>query len=282
MEYVIDNAEQKACKYLSAYRGRQLYANAAFFKMSMTSFYDRDQRVRVERFFQTELSDPKAVIFQFGNGDIFALSEHLTPDFIVKAARYLGLGNNNMLHSLPGDYDEVAAILSRYLETYKEKKQAQCMYDATASLRERFLDIEVAQNLYMVLDQMRSERRDIKVLVIDDDEFALRFVRKALGNEYAVDVAHSALEGFRKYACLAPDIIFLDINMPAVSGHDFLSKIFEMDPKAFVVVISGHDDQYNISKAGYLGARGFMSKPFAFDEMDSYIQQCAAQPEMVV
>ena len=77
-------------------------------------------------------------------------------------------------------------------------------------------------------------------------------------------------------------IIFLDINMPAVSGHDFLSKIFEMDPKAFVVVISGHDDQYNISKAGYLGSRGFMSKPFAFDEMDSYIQQCAAQPEMVV
>lgn len=282
MKFITTHAEQYACKYLTTYRRHNAYAQAAFFNLSMTRFRKDGYSERIENFFLLELDDSQAVLFRFANGDVFVISEQLTDDFVLKAVRYLGADHQCALYRLPYDHDEVAAILMRYLEQYKIKAEEEQHMRPVSTMRERFLDIEISQHLYLVLNQMRSERGEMKVLVIDDDDFALRLAQSSLGRKYSVDVAHSALEGFRKYACSAPDIIFLDINMPAVSGHDFLSKIFDLDPGAFVVVVSGHSDLNHMFKAYSLGARGFISKPYARKEMYDYIQQCNMSPEKMM
>ena len=68
--------------------------------------------------------------------------------------------------------------------------------------------------------------------------------------------------------------------MPAISGHDFLKKIFDLDPHAFVVMLSGHSDRSNKTKAKQLGAKGFIGKPFSREDIYGYINECQGVGEI--
>ena len=83
-----------------------------------------------------------------------------------------------------------------------------------------------------------------------------------------------------QYVTHAPDVLFLDIELPDITGHDVLQKVLEMDPDAFVIMLSGNGNKENIFKAMKTGAKGFVGKPFTKDKLLQYILKCPKAHEI--
>jgi CheY-like chemotaxis protein len=102
----------------------------------------------------------------------------------------------------------------------------------------------------------------MKILVIDDE----RLVRKSM-TRAVVAMGHDAfeaengLEGIKQWRQKKPDLVFLDVLMPGLSGPQVLK---EMADKlgAKVILISAYTGEYDLEKAKELGADLFIPKPF--------------------
>jgi two-component system, chemotaxis family, chemotaxis protein CheY len=53
--------------------------------------------------------------------------------------------------------------------------------------------------------------------------------------------ADNGREGVELYKELKPEIVFLDINMPELSGRDALVQILDFDPNAKIIMCSTED-----------------------------------------
>ncbi|KAF0124992.1 MAG: putative CheY-like response regulator [Elusimicrobia bacterium] len=100
-----------------------------------------------------------------------------------------------------------------------------------------------------------------RILVIDDDGIA----RDALG-AFLIRMGHEAhaaadgAGGLAMFRALAPDLVILDRELPALTGSQVLAKIRETSPSAPVVILTGYDAPED--EARYLagGATRFLSK----------------------
>jgi DNA-binding LytR/AlgR family response regulator len=86
--------------------------------------------------------------------------------------------------------------------------------------------------------------RKLRVLVVDDDPEARRYLEELLREEgqedvEAVDSAEAALERLRQGPV---DALFLDIRMPGLSGLDLLRGLSGLPRKPRVVLVSGFED----------------------------------------
>jgi signal transduction histidine kinase/CheY-like chemotaxis protein len=82
------------------------------------------------------------------------------------------------------------------------------------------------------------------VLVVDDEEISRYILRQFfIGTPYILSEAETALEGLRRAREERPQIIFLDLNMPELSGYQFL-ELLQIDPltKDIPVVVSTAKD----------------------------------------
>jgi two-component system chemotaxis response regulator CheY len=71
-----------------------------------------------------------------------------------------------------------------------------------------------------------------------------------------------------------PDIVFLDLNMPGVSGFDVLMFI-KREPRLEqvpVVVVSSDDQPESIERANEAGASGYIIKPLSLDELEQTLK----------
>lgn len=99
----------------------------------------------------------------------------------------------------------------------------------------------------------------MKVLIIDDERLARLELRRLLAAHPALDIvgeAGNAIEGRAAIEELAPDLVFLDIQMPRGSGFDLLACLD--DPPA--VVFTTAFDQYAL-RAFEVSALDYLLKP---------------------
>jgi len=109
-----------------------------------------------------------------------------------------------------------------------------------------------------------AEEKKYKLLIVDDDKFlldmyAMKF--KNLGHDATVAVgANSALDLLR--GGMDPEIILLDIIMPAMDGLELLEIIRKenLAPRATVVMLTNEIEQVKIDKAKALGVGGYIVK----------------------
>lgn len=103
-----------------------------------------------------------------------------------------------------------------------------------------------------------------KVLVIDDSPFVFKAVSKALeGSEW--EVIGNALDGqlgIDKYIETRADVITLDVTMPVMDGLETAKKLFEINPKVRIVMLSAMGDETLLNQAKEIGIRHFLTKPF--------------------
>lgn len=109
--------------------------------------------------------------------------------------------------------------------------------------------------------------KEIQILLIDDDEddrdffqFALETINKNIGYT-GVESGHDGLL-FLKNNTL-PDCIFLDLNMPGMSGRGCLIEI-KVNPDYShipVIIFSTSSDPRDIKETKELGAVDFITKP---------------------
>lgn len=120
----------------------------------------------------------------------------------------------------------------------------------------------------------RSLRKKTKILVVDDQEFTRELLRGILLKDYAVYTASCGKGALSTYIAEAPDIVFLDIEMPDLSGHEVIQQIVKLDPESYVVMLTASKAVSDVKLAGMEGAKGFICKPFnkqkIFDIIKNY------------
>lgn len=104
------------------------------------------------------------------------------------------------------------------------------------------------------------------VLVIDDDEkICWAFQQFLEGEGYRPSIANNAEEGLRRIAAEPPDVVFLDVKLPGMSGLEALAEIKERHPGVIVIIITAYDDVETTIEAMRLQAFDFVPKPIDLD-----------------
>jgi two-component system sensor histidine kinase/response regulator len=112
------------------------------------------------------------------------------------------------------------------------------------------------------MDQDRS-----KVLIIDDEEVVLDSCTQILeGGPFDVATAMDGTFGLEMVSEFQPDIVFVDLKMPGISGFDVLERIHDFDPTIVTIVITGYATVDSAIEAIKKGAYDFLPKPFTPDE----------------
>src|SRR5512136_135920 len=106
-----------------------------------------------------------------------------------------------------------------------------------------------------------------KILIIDDEEVVLDSCIQILkGSGYNLATASNGSQGLQLLHEFQPDLVFVDLKMPGISGFEVLDKIHEMDPTIVTVVITGFATVGSAVDAMKKGAYDFLPKPFTPDE----------------
>ncbi len=106
-----------------------------------------------------------------------------------------------------------------------------------------------------------------KILIIDDEEVVLDSCTQILkGEPHEIAVARDGSRGLELVEEFRPDLVFVDLKMPGISGFEVLEKIEEIDPTIVTVVITGYATVSSAVDAMKSGAYDFLPKPFTPDE----------------
>ncbi|MCR9204574.1 MAG: response regulator [Halobacteriovoraceae bacterium] len=112
----------------------------------------------------------------------------------------------------------------------------------------------------------------LKILLIDDDKFVLKATSK-LFRKYDVEVitCMDPEEGLNAVVDLKPQLVFLDYNMPGLTGEDVIVRVSE--EKAFndvaLYMLSANDfTEAEVIKMRTLGFYNVLNKPLTFKVID--------------
>ena len=115
----------------------------------------------------------------------------------------------------------------------------------------------------------------MKALIIDDEPLARLIVKEYLQNYPQIELAQECNDGFEGVKAIQqhhPDIIFLDIQMPKITGFEMLELIDNPPATIFTTAF----DEYAI-KAFESHAVDYLLKPFSKERFDKAIQKWLGQ-----
>src|SRR5438046_2370590 len=105
----------------------------------------------------------------------------------------------------------------------------------------------------------RNHTTEMKAYLVDDEPLALKRLARMLAEAVHVEVTGSStdpLEAIDAILKARPDIVFLDIEMPGMSGFEMLSRL---DPQPLVVFTTAYD-QYALQAFG-VNSIDYLLKP---------------------
>jgi two-component system sensor histidine kinase/response regulator len=106
-----------------------------------------------------------------------------------------------------------------------------------------------------------------RILIIDDEEVVLDSCSNILkSSNYQIATAANGKLGLDLVKDFQPDLIFVDLKMPGISGLEVIEKIRDIDPTVVVIVITGFATVGSAVEAMKNGAYDFLPKPFTPDE----------------
>jgi len=108
----------------------------------------------------------------------------------------------------------------------------------------------------------------MRVLVVEDEEKILSFLRKGLRESgYTVDAATNGTEGLQMALNREYDLIILDIMLPGIDGWKVMERLRDAKKEVPVLFLTARDNVQDRIKGLELGADDYLIKPFAFSEL---------------
>lgn len=112
-----------------------------------------------------------------------------------------------------------------------------------------------------------------RVLIVEDEEHARRYLRELLEDEPQVEVVGESLngvQGVEQIRELSPDIVFVDVQMPGLDGFEMIERIAGIRLPLFVFV-TGYGE-YAL-KAFEIEAVDYLSKPFDKERLSLAVER---------
>jgi DNA-binding NarL/FixJ family response regulator len=127
-------------------------------------------------------------------------------------------------------------------------------------------------------------RRNVKVLLVDDNPDARFLLKRRLGNRRSFTVIGEASDGAQALAMveeLKPDLVIMDVRMPGMDGIEATRRIKEAFPAVSVLALSASKESQTADAMRAAGAVGYVLKDAPEEELimrlnDSLAAQAAA------
>ncbi|MDO5116026.1 MAG: response regulator [Synergistaceae bacterium] len=116
-------------------------------------------------------------------------------------------------------------------------------------------------------------------VLIADDSVHMRMILKDMLIREGYDVVGEAEDGeeaVRLYEKLKPDVVTLDISMPAMDGIEALKAIKSGNPDAKVVMVCAMNQQNQVIEAIRAGAADFFIKPLQSERVKEALERSIA------
>jgi len=112
--------------------------------------------------------------------------------------------------------------------------------------------------------------KPIRILLADDHNVMRRGLRLLLESQPGFSVVAEAADGrqaVEQAQATKPDVAVLDIGMPHLNGTEAAQRITEILPNTAIVMLSMHSDEGYVLRALKAGARGYLVKDSAEDDL---------------
>ncbi len=119
-----------------------------------------------------------------------------------------------------------------------------------------------------------------RILLVDDEEFILNWAGTLLRRlGYEVETYCNSLEALDRFRADPAhfDLIITDQTMPKLTGAELVKSVMKLRPGMPVIMISGYSEAIDTERAGALGARAYLMKPFSGTQLAECV--CAAISE---
>ena len=132
--------------------------------------------------------------------------------------------------------------------------------------------LPAAEDVARVAEREQSGRQPARVLAVDDDAQALRFVRDALTEAgYQVTATGDPQEALKLTEREQPRLVLLDLVLPGTDGIELMQDILRIADVP-VIFLSGYGQDRVIARAFEMGADDYIVKPFSPTELAARVQ----------
>ena len=108
----------------------------------------------------------------------------------------------------------------------------------------------------------------MKILIIEDDEKIINFLKKGLQEEcYIVDYSTNGDEGLYLANVNEYDLILLDIMLPIKDGFEVCKSLRQSNIQTPIIMLTAKDSIEDKIKGLDIGANDYLAKPFSFAEL---------------
>jgi two-component system LytT family response regulator len=121
----------------------------------------------------------------------------------------------------------------------------------------------------------RSGGKTLRAIVVDDEDLARSVVRELLLTHPEIQVVAECVNGFEAVKAVAehkPDLLFLDVQMPKLTGFDVLELIGE---EAAVIFVTAYDEF--AMKAFDVHAVDYLLKPVGKERLDAALERAKSR-----
>lgn len=126
---------------------------------------------------------------------------------------------------------------------------------------------------------MDSRIRDRRILVVDDEERMVRFIRLNLEHDgFQVIEAFRGTQALDKLRSGLPDLVLLDVMMPDIDGFEVLRMLREISAVPVIMLTAKGEEEDRI-RGLELGADDYITKPFSPRELVSRVRAVLRRTE---
>ena len=120
------------------------------------------------------------------------------------------------------------------------------------------------------------------VLAVDDREDSIKFLREYVlePNGYKMLEANNGADALKIVLSQKVDLVISDLVMPKMGGLELLETLRDKDIEIPVILMTFHGSEGTAVRAFRLGARDYIIKPFAIDEMLSAIDRALTESRL--
>ena len=113
-----------------------------------------------------------------------------------------------------------------------------------------------------------GENKDIRVLLIDDEQTLLEYLAKRLLREgFTVKVTFSGEEALQVAAEEDYDVAVVDLKMPGMDGTETQRRLKEIQPNLQCIVLTGHGPVESDLESGHENSYHYLLKPVEFESL---------------
>lgn len=277
-----NHAEEDLAQTLQALHSEREFWLVLRINLSQIAHCDKDTQDIVLNIVRSDFDQYRGKVFCLDNLDILFLAPLAERSMLLSAEsriRHLFIYDPLVCNpSLGQSFSNFAVLIECYegLLTECHRSLLQSL-KSDETIRQRKKEINHAAFSKAV--EARKGRSRMQIMIVEDHPFIRKMIARTLESDVEIIQASNGYDALEFYCRTAPDIVFLDIEMPEMNGHEVLRSLTSLDPDAFIIMLTAKRSCESVLKAKELHAQGYVMKPFTRVKLQQCVQQYKSKHE---